>query len=241
MRILLTSDTHGLLHVIERFAERLKNYDTGIIAGDILEGEANDRAVDALNSAGKPVLVIPGNHDPTEWASNGNVFSLHLRRILIEGIPFVGYGAISTSFGADFQMVMLDQIEHLIDETTILVTHFPPYGVLDDDKGHVGSRILADVVATRKPLFHFFGHAHPSAGVAGNSINASYPFAMAFCGIDTTNVRIWTEKSEAVRQNTNVRCPTCGNLLKIPEEDRFLCPTCMTAFEFDATGKVVLA
>ena len=38
MRILLTSDTHGLLHVIERFAERLENYDTGIIAGDILEG-----------------------------------------------------------------------------------------------------------------------------------------------------------------------------------------------------------
>jgi len=241
MRILLTSDTHGLLHVIERFAERLKNYDTGIIAGDILEGGASDEAVDALNTAGKPVLVIPGNHDPVEWASNKNVMNLHLKRVPIGGIPFVGYGAISTNLGADFQMALLDQVEHLIGESTILVTHFPPYGVLDDDNGHVGSRILAEVVATRKPLFHFFGHAHPSAGVAGNSINASYPFAMAFCGIDTTNAEIWTERSIAVKHNPSVRCPTCGNSLKIPDQGRFLCPTCMTAFEFDATGKLVLA
>jgi len=55
------------------------------------------------------------------------------------------------------------------DDTEILITHGPPYGIMDDDV-MVGERIgchdLLKVVKERvKPLVHVFGHVHEGHGV----------------------------------------------------------------------------
>lgn len=51
----------------------------------------------------------------------------------------------------------------------ILVTHGPPYGILDKTcprfgSKHVGSRTLLDRVLTVRPKYHVFGHIHEGYG-----------------------------------------------------------------------------
>jgi len=225
MRILLTSDLHGLEDAALRFAKALTGrYDVGVIAGDLLDDQlteaelsvlprTNDaardmaagllakerRVVQVLKTSGKPVLVVPGNHDTTPLRTDGTFINLHLKKLELDGVIFVGYGCISRSLGPDLQMASLNEIEHLVTERAILVTHIPPRGTLDlkrngDRMESFGSGILAELISRQKPRFHFFGDAHDSVGVRGTSINASYPLVASFCGIDTETVEIWTER-----------------------------------------------
>jgi Icc-related predicted phosphoesterase len=244
MRILVTSDLHGLPAAYERFAAALRRYDVGVIAGDNLDqyisddrlvemlgldpdefldelpGE-NDTAEDSMRrwregrqheyleqglrlrekttreilaAAGRPILVVPGNHDATPWDSGDNIINIHMRKVEVGGIPFVGYGCLDGGLDAERQMRLLWQVENLVDERTVLVTHFPSYMVLDhDDEGTpgFGSRTLAEMVGRRKPLCHVFGHAHSAFGVRRRSINAAYPEAGRFIALDTAKRRTW--------------------------------------------------
>jgi Icc-related predicted phosphoesterase len=46
----------------------------------------------------------------------------------------------------------------------ILVTHEPPYGVLDCWSSNLGSKRLLEVVQKLKPSVHIFGHVHSAHG-----------------------------------------------------------------------------
>ena len=43
----------------------------------------------------------------------------------------------------------------------ILVTHYPPYGILDEG---LGSPEILNFVMKSKPAYHLFGHIHATAG-----------------------------------------------------------------------------
>ena len=49
----------------------------------------------------------------------------------------------------------------------LLVTHCPPYGILDKNSTRkaAGSDYLRRVVFKRKPKYHIFGHIHESHGL----------------------------------------------------------------------------
>jgi Icc-related predicted phosphoesterase len=49
----------------------------------------------------------------------------------------------------------------------LLITHGPPYGILDNGKSgkNVGSKHLLEVVKKIKPRYHIFGHIHESTGM----------------------------------------------------------------------------
>ncbi len=50
----------------------------------------------------------------------------------------------------------------------ILITHGPPYGVLDQleyTKRHIGSNYILKAIERGEPKYHIFGHIHESAGV----------------------------------------------------------------------------
>jgi len=51
-------------------------------------------------------------------------------------------------------------------DTDILITHGPPYGILDltRRKEHVGCKALYERVQLIKPKLHVFGHIHESYG-----------------------------------------------------------------------------
>lgn len=59
--------------------------------------------------------------------------------------------------------------EQIPDDTDILITHSPPFGILDVVEGrtvNLGSPSLYDTVINRvKPKIHVFGHIHSSHGV----------------------------------------------------------------------------
>jgi Icc-related predicted phosphoesterase len=53
-------------------------------------------------------------------------------------------------------------------DTDILITHGPPYGILDCAPGesqHQGCRVLLDAVQRVKPKIHVFGHVHQGYGI----------------------------------------------------------------------------
>jgi Icc-related predicted phosphoesterase len=53
-----------------------------------------------------------------------------------------------------------------IPKVDILVTHCPPYKILDkaDSGKHGGSKALRNKVLEIKPKFHLFGHIHEGSG-----------------------------------------------------------------------------
>ena len=57
------------------------------------------------------------------------------------------------------------------EDTDVLVTHTPPYGILDRDGSILfGSRELLDRVRTIRPHLHLFGHIHKSHGTTSEGV-----------------------------------------------------------------------
>jgi Icc-related predicted phosphoesterase len=223
MKILFSSDIHGLDNAYVQFARSLHdNFDVGVLSGDMLYDELTEDESERifpsgaptdflirgltvreqeirkiLNTSEKPIFLIPGNHDLTEWQSQGNITNISNRRVERDGLNFVGYRY--TVLDRSFEDIRIDmlKLDPLVDENTILVTHSPPYGTLDANPEFGGTLSLGleglkHIVERRKPLCHLFGHIHAAAGVAGNAINGAYPLIYCFCGIDTDKQEIRT-------------------------------------------------
>jgi Icc-related predicted phosphoesterase len=214
MRILFSSDFHANRPALDLFAESLAvgPYDLGIIAGDILDdfgipSATNETTVaekedaggpggiveletsfkETLAAVGKPVLVIPGNHDPTPWNDYGQVLNIHGKRYELDGYAFVGYRWTSLERTEEEQRDDLEALRSLMSRNTILVTHSPAYGILDHtnyDSIFFGSKALARFVRRTRPRFHLFGHVHGAFGQRWRAVNGSYPNARAFFDID---------------------------------------------------------
>lgn len=83
--------------------------------------------------------------------------------------------------------------EKIPQDTDVLITHQPPYGILDggDYKGqpyHYGNKILLNRVKQVKPRFHLFGHDHNVFGVTSED------------GITFSNAAVVDEKYNFCRQ-----------------------------------------
>lgn len=52
-------------------------------------------------------------------------------------------------------------------DTDVLITHGPPYGILDTTQGdaHVGCKFLYERVQLVQPKLHVFGHIHEAYGI----------------------------------------------------------------------------
>lgn len=250
MKLLLASDLHSLPKAFEQFAEALKRYDAGIIAGDIVDEYVPDHelmeklhltpddfldelpapdetaddivrhwkeseqaehlhrgllikeqeAKDIFNTAGKPIFAIPGNHDATDWSTDRNVVNIHMKRVVLDGVPFVGYGCLDGGLEPERQMRLLRKVSRLVDSETVFVTHIPPYSTrgFDDYQVSFSSKALTKLVAKRKPRYHVFGHTHSAFGVAGNSINACYPRSSTFFGLNIATGETSMEKQESL-------------------------------------------
>jgi Icc-related predicted phosphoesterase len=214
MRILFSSDFHASRPAVGLFAEALAigPFDAGIIAGDILDdfwvpdgitlvpgGDGIEKdplsgimAVEKdfkniLAAVGKPVFLIPGNHDPTSWEDQGSVINIHGKRVELGGYSIVGYRWTRLEKSEDEQRSDLKALEDLVDHRTVLVTHEPPFGKLDHtdyDSAHYGSKPIARFAWRTRPRYHLFGHIHGGFGIKWRAVNGSYPNARAFYDID---------------------------------------------------------
>jgi hypothetical protein len=118
-----------------------------------------------------------------EWNSTQSIINIGQSKFEMLGFTFVGYEFTDYEKTQEQQTDDMPQIESLMNGKTILVTHAPPYGVLDTVmlKGastgaqhlHVGSKALVRL-KEKGPLLHLFGHVHNAFGIQGRSVNGSY-------------------------------------------------------------------
>ena len=134
----------------------------------------------------KRVICVAGNHDyllETEDYSFRHATLLRDQGVEIQGLKF--YGSPWCPFLSGFA--------HYLDDTglqecwraipagiDVLVTHTPPYGVLDlpsSGDRHLGCEYLRDELSRIRPRLHVFGHIHAShgdhEGPITHSINAA--------------------------------------------------------------------
>jgi len=121
-------------------------------------------------------IVVPGNHEfflesePDKRRLIGNATVLINEGVEIMGLKIWGspttplYGG---AFGRSSERDRVNVYALIPDDTDILVTHAPPFGILDQAPGseyHAGCPQLLDAVRRIKPVIHIFGHAHGGYG-----------------------------------------------------------------------------
>ena len=167
MKILHLSDTHGAHNRIRS----LPDADIIVHSGDFTMTGTKSEAIDFLNwfcdLPYKHKLFICGNHDECLYGANidgldNNVYYLNNSGIDIGGVKFYGI-PMFMSDAYSRQDLYYKQIPADID---ILITHCPPYGILDFDmERNWGSEELLERVNEVKPYAHLFGHIHHHQGI----------------------------------------------------------------------------
>jgi Icc-related predicted phosphoesterase len=178
MLIYAVADIHGKPGKIALVREKTEalNPDALIVAGDITNYFNSTDVVDQLNHMPVPVLAIRGNTDleKVDHLLNDypNTSSLHLNEQKIKGQKFVGVsGTIPVPFSSRIglrEKSIIHTLEALVDDSSVLVVHSPPRGVLDEAFGrfHSGCRRLYQFVAQCQPRLVLCGHIHERPGIA---------------------------------------------------------------------------
>lgn len=183
MRLVLISDTHGM------HPETLPKGDVLVHAGDLCRQGTLAELSSAISwlrhQPFEYVVCIGGNHDyPLEAFMKeneenmlrekafGSVIYLRDREVMIGGKKF--YGAPWTprhedgttwAFGVKRGPDMAEKWKLIPDDTNVLITHCPPYGVLDYfGSKRLGCEDLFERVDLVRPQVHVFGHVHNAYG-----------------------------------------------------------------------------
>ncbi len=178
MEVLVISDIHGSdwgVRQIHSWIDELAP-DLLIACGDITHFGPVSFARDLLEDLSVRTLAVPGNCDPvaiTELFDELGV-NLHKKKVRIQNETFIGFGGSNpTPFDTLFEVPDQTISEHLsevMEPDSILVTHAPPFGILDaaGPSEHVGSRAVRKVIDDFKPKLALFGHIHEARGVEKN-------------------------------------------------------------------------
>ena len=202
MDITAISDLHGF------FPKDLPGGDLLIVAGDLTKSDQAWEYIDFgawLNRQSyKKKVVIAGNHDniaqnarpfidpqSEEWeylCDSGTEFE----NLKIFGSPwtltFPGINPNCKAFTMDTEEELAEKWKLIPDDVDILITHGPPYGVLDAIKDHsgriikcVGSKSLQTELFERlNPKLFVCGHIHesygtePEGGYIKKAVNCSH-------------------------------------------------------------------
>lgn len=181
MKIVFISDTHGRWKKI-----KIPPCDLLISTGDYsFVGEINliqDFHAWLKQQPAKHIISLQGNHetwvesnfDVAKAIAEGHCSGVHFLAeglVEIEGLKIWG-SAVTPYFrdwawnrhpGEDIQA----HWDKIPTDTDVLITHGPPYGILDKVIGrfdHLGCPQLAKKIEEIKPKIHAFGHIHSGHG-----------------------------------------------------------------------------
>ena len=190
MKLVIISDSHG------------RHEDLGTLRGDLLihcgdSGNGFTRHADDVDRLDAwfgqqrfdRILCIGGNHDFEMQARaerGGRVFRnaeyLQDQAYEYRGVRFYGSPwtpeLVNWAFYLDDEELR-DRWESIPDEVEVLITHTPPFGILDRNSSgrNCGCRELQRRLLDLHPRIHCFGHIHASAGTTSMNgttfINAS--------------------------------------------------------------------
>lgn len=168
MKILHLSDTHNCHHQLRYLPEA----DVVVYSGDFCMVGTEQEAIDFLNwfcdLPYRHKIFICGNHDDCLYGANiegldSNVHYLCNSGIEIEGVKFYGVPMFMGDCITERQCLNYTNIPN---DTDVLITHSPAYGILDYDDGiNYGSENLLSVIMQVSPIIHLFGHIHKQHGI----------------------------------------------------------------------------
>lgn len=178
MKIVCISDTHGQLAKMS-----VPDGDVLVHAGDAtMRGthrELYEFAKDMSRLAHSVKIFVAGNHDLglqdhpdqlEDLVRSAGIVYLRDSGVTVGATRFWGSPWQPEFHNWAFNLPRGPQLAAkwaLIPKTVdVLVTHGPPYGVLDvaPRGGHVGCADLAAAIVERKPAVHVFGHIHECYG-----------------------------------------------------------------------------
>ncbi len=171
MKILVFTDPHGNLNLLEKHKLASKKVDAVIITGDLsYAGQELEKILKKISEFHSPVYLIHGNHEDEEelealCESYENITFVHKKIIPLEKYRL---GAFSTSGMRmrypDFEKWVSENKEELRNCKQLLwMDHPPPYDTrLDelDANWHVGSESLRKFIEEFSPMYVFCGHIH---------------------------------------------------------------------------------
>jgi Icc-related predicted phosphoesterase len=175
MKILAVADIHGAQYRLNLVLKNVKTYtpDLVVLCGDITQFGPGELATNLLNQIPVKTFAIPGNidtFDVDQGIMASNATYLHMRRVVTQGVSFVGIGREIPAPLTDISIV--DGVEKkpllkIVDSASVLVTHFPPFKLQDKIfiGSHGGSKELRTLVETCKPRLVLCGHIHEDPGV----------------------------------------------------------------------------
>ncbi len=170
-KIFAFADTHGA----HRKLEIPVDADIIICAGDAVEddlkgGEYDDFLEWFSAQPGKYKIFVPGNHelsfDVDAADSIRPLFDEHGIILLEDAVDDYGGVVIGSIFG---NSRIAD--EDIPTDLDVLVTHYPPMGILDEG---FGSPEILNFVLKAKPAYHLFGHIHKTAGEESAGIGTRF-------------------------------------------------------------------
>lgn len=170
MKLLHLSDTHSFHHRLNNLPEA----DIIVHSGDFCMVGSEQEAIAFLNwfcdLPYRHKIFICGNHDNCLYGAkidglDENVHYLCNSGIEIGGLKFYGVPMFMGDCVTDRQSRNYARIP---EDTDILITHSPAYGILDFDDGiNYGSKEILERLSSLYNLkAHLFGHIHAQHGIA---------------------------------------------------------------------------
>ncbi|MFH1294537.1 MAG: metallophosphoesterase [Candidatus Aenigmatarchaeota archaeon] len=189
MKITVFSDIHNdfavFANVLKHAKKDIADSDLVVCNGDFIDMFKNDpnewlttakTVFDKLKRLNKPLLCVPGNHDPPQFLSflDKEGTNLHLKLVTVSGFDFIGFGGATTPAGTNFEPPE-DEAEKaitlLVKKTKnpkVFVFHNPPKKTKLDLAlfgQHVGSDILKKLIRKTQPALVLTAHIHESPGL----------------------------------------------------------------------------
>lgn len=193
MRLAHASDLHGRYKMLEDVEG--EDFDAWCITGDFFpnkprnlgssEGEAayqlhwwEHKAASILRRLGdKPVITVDGNHDFVslgallQRARPGMIHRIKPSGLDFMGVRFAGFpnipyiaGYWNHESGKDVLSALCYEVFEEGDPE-VLVTHCPPYGILDEIQGYGCTALTNNLTQrTHRVRAHLFGHCHVDGG-----------------------------------------------------------------------------
>ena len=186
MKLVTISDTHSMHNKIEDIPDGDVLIHAGDLCGRGRLADLNKFLKWFSEQPHKHKIFIAGNHDKclmltpeicqVEIEKYSDIVYLEDSGVKIEGVRFWGSPWTPKFLNWYFMVQRGEQAkrrwDQIPDDTNILITHGPPYGILDETNpykeypgGHVGCEELLKSVKDRvKPKYHIFGHIHEGYG-----------------------------------------------------------------------------
>jgi len=197
VRLVLMADSHGHHRDVD-----VPDGDLLIHAGDFTLFNGSTFAIRDFNEwlgglPHKTKILIPGNHDSgliyPEWRELiTNAVLLINKETVIDGLRIWGSPVTPNDwgvFGPDTPQERQYLYAGIPNNTDILITHGPPFGILDrgtEPNKPQGCRELLDAVRRVRPQLHVFGHVHEGYGTIRSHGTLFVNAALAGSGHDLT-------------------------------------------------------